>query len=509
MDVKTLLLIILEGLSPEPPPRGSAAPCHETPRALRAARRPVGLLFVCLVLLLACGDDAPPPAGRRDAGPLPFDASTEPFDDAGIDAGRRGDELVLPPADVEIVLPYFGPEATLERRIDGRPARLDVHFSIDTTGSFGDEIDTLQSDLRNVIVPALEARVDDVAFGVSRFEDFPFAPFGAPTDSPFELLTPMTRRRSDVLTAVARLDQPLGAGGDTPESGFEALHQIATGEGLTSRGQTWIPRYTGSGVGGVGFRDGAIRAVVHVTDAPSHGPDDYGASLGAHSFADTTTALRDVGARVLGIASHPSARPDLERLARETSALVAPIDGGCPHGIDGAQVALVAGRCPLVFDVGTDGRGLTDAIVDAIVGLLDATSWSEVYGRSDDRLGFVTAIEATGATPPTGVSPPTVEDRRPTDGVDDTYLDVRSGVQLGFELRLRNTTVPPADYDQVFRVRFEIVGDTTVLDVLTVRVIVPGGRLDAGVDAGVDAGDDDAGDDDAGADDAGVDEDAG
>lgn len=478
------------------------------------------LLLTCL-LLLACGDDSPPPAGRRDSGPLPFDGSTEPFDDAGADAGRRGDEPLLPEADLEVVLPYFGPEVVLERSIDGRPARLDVHFSIDTTGSFGDEIDTLQSDLRNVIVPALEARVDDVAFGVSRFEDFPIAPFGAPTDSPFELLTPMTRRRSEVLTAVARLDQPLGAGGDTPESGFEALYQIATGEGLTSRGTTWIPAYTGSGAGGVGFRDGAIRAVVHVTDAPSHGPDDYGAALGAHGFTDATAALRDVGARVLGIASHPSARPDLERIARETSALIAPIDGGCPHGVDGAQVALVAGQCPLVFDIETDGRGLTAAVVDAIVGLLDATSWSEVYGRSHDRLGFVTAIEATGATPPTGVSPPTLDDRRPTDGVDDTYLDVRSGVRLEFALRLRNTTVPPADYDQVFRVRFEIVGDTTVLDVLTVRVIVPAGRLDAGVrdagpdDASTDASTDvdagaDASDDDAGAsEDSGSSEDAG
>lgn len=473
------------------------------------------LLHTCLVVALACGGDSPPPAGRLDAGPPPFDGSTDPFDDAGNDAGRRGSEPALPEADVEVVLPYFGPEVALDRQIDGRPARLDVHFSIDTTGSFGDEIDTLQSDLRNVIVPALEARVDDVAFGVSRFEDFPIIPFGAATDRPFELLTAMTRRRSEVLTAVARLDQPLGNGGDTPESGFEALYQIATGEGLSSRGTTWIPEYSGSGAGGVGFREGAIRAVVHVTDAPSHVPDSYGASLGTHGFADATEAIREVGARVLGIASHPSARPDLERIALATGALIDPIDGGCPHGVDGAQVALLSGRCALVFDIETDGRGLTNAVVDAIVGLLDATSWSEVYGRTDDRLGFVTAIEATGATVPTGVSPPTLADRRPTDGIDDTYEDVRPGARLGFSLRLRNTTVPPADYDQVFRVRFEIVGDTTVLDVLTVRVIVPAGRLDAGVlDAGVidagasDASAADAGEADAGADDAG-DEDAG
>ena len=53
-----------------------------------------------LVFSLACGGDAPPPAGRRDAGPTAQIDGALPFDDAGSDAGGRGTDPVLPPADV-------------------------------------------------------------------------------------------------------------------------------------------------------------------------------------------------------------------------------------------------------------------------------------------------------------------------------------------------------------------------------------------------------------------------
>ncbi|MCB9634873.1 MAG: hypothetical protein H6721_22330 [Sandaracinus sp.] len=475
-----------------------------------------------LVFSLACGGDAAPPAGRRDAGPTAQTDGALPFDDAGRDAGGRGTDPLLPPADLEVVLPYYGEEVVLDRNVEGRPGRLDVHFSIDTTGSFGGEIDALQAELRSSIIPSLEERVDDVAFGVSRFEDFPLSPFGATTDTPFELLGEISTRRADALTAVARLDQPLGHGGDGPESGFEALYQIATGDGLFANGRQWIQPYAGGGAGGVGFRDGAIRTVVHVTDAASHRADDYATTIPtAHGYTDAVGALRALGVRVLGVASHPTARADLEALANATDAIVAAEGGVCRTGLNGASMPPVGGSCPLVFDIESDGSGLTDAVVDAIIGLLDATSWREVYARADDRLGFVQSILATGATVPSGVTPPISADLRPVDGEDDTYQDVRAGTSLGFQARLRNTTVPPADYDQVFRIQLEIVGDDAILDVVTVRVIVPFGRVDAGprdagtdasmdtsMDGGVDAGLEDGGLQDAGLDDSGL-EDAG
>ena len=90
---------------------------------------------------------------------------------------------------------------------------------------------------------------------------------------------------------------------------------------------------------------------------------------------------------------------------------------------------------------------------------------------------------------------------RASDGIDDTFQMVRIGTDLRFAIRMRNTTIPPATYDQIFRLTVQILGDGNVLDEVTIRVIVPFGFLDAGTDAG-DAGTD-AGSDggaDAGAD---------
>ena len=68
--------------------------------------------------------------------------------------------------------------------IEGEVGTLDVFLSIDTTGSFGGEIDNLQAELRSQILPSLRDQVPNVSVGVGRFEDFPADPFGAPTDRP-------------------------------------------------------------------------------------------------------------------------------------------------------------------------------------------------------------------------------------------------------------------------------------------------------------------------------------
>jgi hypothetical protein len=366
---------------------------------------------------------------------------------------------------------------------------LDVFLSIDTTGSFGGEIDALQRDVTMRLVPALQKRVPDLAVGVGRFEDFPTPPFGIETDRPFRLVTAVTTDLTRVGSAIASLDQPLGHGGDIPESGAEALWQIATGRGYTHAGRTYVPRFrgstaTGSGtLGGVGFRDGALHVVVHVTDAPSHTPADYEPFYpGTHSLAEAADALRELPARVIGIASGAPPRRELEELAIRTGAVVPASPEGCRTGIRGSTRMPVAGVCPLVFDVESDGTGLSTAIVDAIGDLLDAVAWREVWGEHDDGLGFVRAIAAVRADAPTGATPPGRTDRRPAgDGYEDTFTDVRSGITMYFEAVLRNETILPADYDQVFRMTIRIVGDGLTLVTHTVRVVVPRGRLDGGV----------------------------
>jgi hypothetical protein len=148
--------------------------------------------FPVIVLFLAtgCALEPFPSLPAADSGPR-VDANLE-AGPHGPDFGMREDGgPILPPADLEVVLPY-GESARVTLEAQSDLALLDVHFSIDTTGSFRDEIETLKRDLTASIVPALRRRVDDVAVGVSRMEDFPRLPFGESSDRPFKLVTAIT-----------------------------------------------------------------------------------------------------------------------------------------------------------------------------------------------------------------------------------------------------------------------------------------------------------------------------
>lgn len=460
---------------------------------------PALVLLPIAVALASCAEDRalplrPGATTGRDAAPMDDDLGLPPEDDAGGAVRPTGGPAVLPPADVEVVLPYLGAPAEITLRANVALERLDVHFSVDTTGSFDDEIRALQRSLSTQIIPRLRQRVDEVGIGVSRFEDFPVRPFGSSFDVPFELVTPITTSSTRAALAVRAL-LPLGAGGDTPESGVEALYQIATGEGLTLEGELLVPPFAPEDdepvAGGVGFREGSLRVIVQVSDARAHDGPEYAAAgiPEAHDLSETLEALQALGARVLGIASNQDARSFLVRVAAATGATIPAPRGGCPTGLDGArrEPDVPSSRCALVYDITPDGDGLDTAIVDGIVGLLDQLQFDRVYGRAvDDRLAFVQRIEAVSAT---GRPEPARADERPVDGFDDTFLAVSGDTEVVFRAVLRNTRVRPADYDQAFRVTLQVVGDGLVLEQTVVRVIVPRGRLDAGVaDAGVDAG---------------------
>lgn len=415
----------------------------------------------------ALPDGAPPPAGQPPRGP----------DD---------DEPVLPSADLEVVLPYEGPTEVVRLSFAAEVARLDVQINVDTTGSIQQEIDALQDTLSERIVPELRGRVPGTFFGVSRFEDFPEAPFGADGDRPFALVTPVTGNLGAVENAVASLDRPLGNGGDLPESGAEALYQIATGEGWGRRGDPgFVPPFDGPGAaGGVGFREDALRAIVHVTDAPTHGPASYGDDFpGTRSLEEAIAALVARDVRVLGIASDAGARPYLEDAARGTGATFLPGtgDGSCPTGLAGApRPADADGRCPLVFDVDEDGAGLADTILDALVGLLGGIAFDEVRGVArGDRLRFLARAFPEQATPPAGFPAPEEVDDPPGDGSPDALRRVTPGTMTTFAFELRNDVIREADYEQVFRLTLEVQGDgvTLVEERVRVRIPIAGGTV--------------------------------
>ena len=387
-----------------------------------------------------------------------------------------------------------GGESAETLTFDTNIRKADIHFSVDTTGSMSGEINNMQSSLTSLVVPGIQAAIMDTAFGVSEFEDFPVGSFGnvrcsrGSPDRPFQLLQQVTTDISRVGTGIGRLDMPLGCGADLPESGYEALFQIADGSGVSWSGGS-VPAFMsdattpgGGDLGGVGFRDGAFPIIIHITDNVSHSRADYvGAGItGAHSRDQAVMAMGALRARMIGVATEATARAHLEDLAIATDAVIPPtMAGTCLTGVDGAARPTTmlpdgSAGCPLVFDARSNGSGLSGTLVDAVGTLVTAIRLNTVSVRVvDDPNGFIRATIPRSATPPPGAMAPTVADLD-GDSIFDSFVDLTPGTVVTFTIIAFNDTVPRTDVDQVFMVTLQVIGDgVTVLDEKPVIIIVP------------------------------------
>ncbi|MEY4577966.1 MAG: hypothetical protein RL701_2669 [Pseudomonadota bacterium] len=421
--------------------------------------------------------------------------------DASADAtvpNPHGPTPIYPSVEQALQLPYRGELVQAQLILAAKPSKLDVHINIDSTGSFGEEIAALQSELTRTVVPRLLERVADTQFGLSRFADFPRLPFGRPAslgkpDVPYQLLCPITAKVAPVTSALSALKRSLGHGADIPEASAEALYQVATGQGFTLDKTQFIAPFDakaaaadgGGTAGGVGFRDGSLRVVLHITDAPAHDPASYAAAgiPGTHSLAQAASALNALGAHVIGINSTPSADPnypevrgELSELALTTGAYTAPVKARCATGISGKSVPTFEDQCPWVFDVLPNGSGLASSLVDAVVALLEDVHFTEVHAETGaDPLGFIAGIELVDVPQSAGVAAPQTADRYPRgapDGVPDSYVNVTARQKLGFAVLLGNPRIAPIDIEQRFRVAVRLLGDGVQLEerLLGVRV---------------------------------------
>ncbi|MBK9071498.1 MAG: hypothetical protein IPL79_10915 [Myxococcales bacterium] len=419
--------------------------------------------------------------------------------------------------DFVFILPYEDAPQTKPLTFATDVSRADVQFSMDTTGSMGGEIDALKTGLQSIItqISAPGIGVPDAAFGVSRFEDVPQAGYGGGTDRPFRLHQRITTIASEAQTGVQALT--LGGGNDTPESGWEALYQIATGAGLGA----WVPAFAPlSGyvaakhglLGGVGFREAALPIVVQIGDAAWHhsgtttvqcqgGSLLYSGVAGAVSRVAAKAALTDKGIRAIGIASNefPAGDPcgprtDMRDVASETGAVVQPSawndpgfggrPAGCSNtqcctGLNGVGQTPSSLGCPLVFEVSASGGGdFVNQIVQAVRILVNyavfdlssqprGTLQATAEGAMIDPAGFISSITplSISPAPPGGMQ---------VDSSGQIILQVQPGVQATFEVVAQNTFVPGAAEAQVFVLKIVVLGDTVaVLDTRHVVIIVP------------------------------------
>lgn len=193
---------------------------------------------------------------------------------------------------------------------------MDVLFLIDTTGSYYDDIDTLQSKATEIIHD-LSTRGIDVQFGVASFADFPFYPYGDESsgDRAFYLNQAITDNIDAVKAAINQLDNPLHYGADWPESQLEALYQAATGSGRDLNNDGDFDDLGEVNPINIGWRTASLKVIVLATDAPFHDPEKevyYGPT-----FSQVIDALNAKGIIVIGLDSGDT-QGDLQRIVDAT-----------------------------------------------------------------------------------------------------------------------------------------------------------------------------------------------
>ena len=454
---------------------------------------------------------------------------------------QSGDEL-----DFFFILPFDdGVSNKPEAQPKPKPLRfstdvkaLDVFFAMDTTLSMGEEIENLQTALGGQIITELQTQIPNTQFGVGAIEDFPVKgegekmPYGEEecdsndeADQPFDLLQVITADAPEVQKAVNALanskGKPIGCGYDLPESIIEGIYQIATGEGLLAGpGATDVPADP------VGFREklGAMPVIVPMTDAMSHAPGDedcgdwtqlsYKAPVDgvAHTRDDMYSALEDICARVVTIASVPVSDDGTETNpddacgpvvdgaahATETGALVPPSIWGpaadrpaecaenqCCTGIAGSGVAPNAdGQCPLVFRVSMLGEGLGESIVTGLQMLTLYAPFdvnTELTGEPNSVDGvplpggktsadFIQSIKTDGFE-----DQPFPELPDPTpNATDDGFLGVTPGTTVKFVVTGYNNFLEQTEDPQIFSAKIKVsAGHCIDLDELDVQILVP------------------------------------
>ncbi len=439
-------------------------------------------------------------------------------------------------------LPYKAAPQTQPLQFGTNLQSLDSFFAVDTTGSMGPSIQALRNSLSNSIIPGVKAAAaKDAQFGVAAVEDFAVSPYGVPgsypgnpDDQSLIMLQNMTADVISAQTAVGKLlngANPRGNGNDLPEGQMEALYQLATGVGNVVSGVSNIPANR-TGIGGAGFRKGALPVITMISDAIFHTKGEPAASCAirltsggtqtisaeyagaaaaaAHTRAETHAALNKICAKVVGVSalrtvisgavSDPSgicsATSDLVAAAKATGAVVLPVawdagarpagcaSGQCCTGLLGTgEPADASGECPLVFKIAQDGSGLGAQVVSGITQVARYSKFDVTTQKSGNTTGdkgeplpagksaadFITAVTPKDASPPP--APPTL----PTPTIDgNSFTKVYPGSTVRFSVTAENTMVESTEVPQIFRATIKVLaGGCADLDQREVIILVP------------------------------------
>jgi len=375
-------------------------------------------------------------------------------------------------------LPYEGEKQNDTLVFSPQVQKADIFFNIDTTGSMGGEIDTLKGTLSTTIIPGIRAKITDSAFGVSYFDDFPVSSYGYSGDMPFGLLQSPT---TDVATAQAGVNKlAQHKGNDGPESGYESLYKIATGAALSWNGGS-VPE------GGVGFRNGAIPIVFHITDAVAHDSSftPYNSSYVYTIFnqSQVIEAMNAIGAKVVSVVSSDgyntnSAKTQLTAVSNGTGAVVP----SCAN----------VGMTTLLYSISGTGSGLDSSAVNGVDSLIKYAKFDvrvepadDLNDPSLDTSCFLKKIEALEYIPVDSCAATIVATPAAFNGADynNGFKDFSTGTstagtpgnKLTFNVEAMNDCFPQEKEAKMFKAFINVIDNKTnsILDTQPVTVIVP------------------------------------
>jgi len=243
------------------------------------------------------------------------------------------------------------------------PAKVDIVFSIDLTGSMTEEISRIKQEIGTIIdnLTTIASPTTDFRFGVVSYEDYPGYFDSTPCGSGYYQTYGQagTKPNGD---APFRIDQPLTNDFDAVAATVLGLIQGSGADGPQSYGRVfWELGQTDTGTS-LGFRNDALKLIVNFADNVPHDRDlnqgissppfatfDTGVDPGRNGVIDCNNddidfqddaiaALSSTGIRLLHIDSsgYPDYYPYWQFWTSETGGAFAAInpDGSIPGGLD-------------------------------------------------------------------------------------------------------------------------------------------------------------------------------
>jgi len=273
-------------------------------------------------------------------------------------------------------------------------------------------------------------------------------------------------------------------GGNIPEASIASMQYILDGKannGIAAHANT-VP----GTFGGVDFRPGSVPVVVNITDASWHDPS------GVATMATLKAAFAATKAKFVAVTENISNESQANELSDATGSNVPPAAfgagcaaGQCCNGVNGAARAPngPGGTCRLNF-LSTGGNGVGSSVVKAISAIAVGTTFDVKAVPSNDPKNakgvdatkFIKTLRAMDEGNPAEGCPAAPAKDSDGDGIKDTFIAVKAGTPVCFEvIPAMNTTVPATLDPQFFNAFIDVMGlpGNLKLDTRSVLFLVP------------------------------------